>query len=50
MSHQGMWADNIVIQAISDSMQLKINIVESSQTFRETTIIEPTLCNNAENI
>ena len=50
MSHQGTWADNIVIQAISDSMQLKINIVESSQTFRETTIIEPTLCNDAENI
>ena len=39
MSHQDTWADNIVIQAISDSMQLKINIVESSQTFRETTII-----------
>ena len=50
MSHQGTWADNIVIQAISDSMQLKINIVESSQNFRETTIIEPTLCNDAENI
>lgn len=50
MSHQGTWADNIVIQAISDSMQLKINIVESSQTFRETTIIEPTLRNDAENI
>ena len=49
MSHQGMWADNIVIQAISDSMQLKINIVEWSQTFRETTTIEPTLCNDAEN-
>ena len=25
MSHQGTWPDNIVIQAISDSMQLKIN-------------------------
>ena len=50
MSHQGTWADNIVIQAISDSMQLKINIVESSQTFRETTIIEPTICNDAGNI
>lgn len=34
MSHQGTWADNIVIQAISDSMQLKINIVESSQNCR----------------
>ena len=32
MSHQGTWADSIVIQAMSDSMQLKINIVESSQT------------------
>ena len=50
MSHQGTQADNIVIQAISDSMQLKMNIVESTQTFRETTIIEPTLCNDAENI
>ena len=50
MSHQGTWADNIVIQAISDSMQLKINIVESRQTFRETTIIEPTICNDAGNI
>ena len=37
-------------EAISDSMQLKINIVELSQNFRETTIIEPTLCNDAENI
>ena len=50
MSHQGTWADNIVIQVISDSMELKINIVESSQTFRETTIIEPTICNDAGNI
>lgn len=58
MSHQGTCIligliTLLYIQAISDSMQWKINIVESSQNFRETTIkkiIEPTLGSDAENI
>lgn len=29
MSMQGTWADNIVIQAVADAMNLKIYIVES---------------------
>lgn len=59
MSHQGTCIliigliTLLYIQAISDSMQWKINIVESSQNFRETTIkkiFEPTLGSDAENI
>jgi len=42
MSRQGTWADHIVIQAVADAMNLKINIVESSENFAEITLVEAT--------
>ena len=47
MSIQGTWADNIVIQAVADSMNLKIYIIESDDNFRDVTIVEP--ANTVEN-
>ena len=40
MSKQGTWADNIVIQAVADAMNLKIHIIESNQNFSEFTLVE----------
>ena len=47
MSMQGTWADNIVIQAVADSMNLKIYIIESDDNSRDVTIVEP--ANTVEN-
>ena len=47
MSMQGTWADNIVIQAVADVMNLKIYIIESDENFRDVTIVEP--ANTVEN-
>jgi len=38
MSLQGTWADHVVIQALADAMNLKLNIIESNETFNEITI------------
>lgn len=35
------WADNIIIQAIADTMNLKIYIVESNENFAQITLVEP---------
>ena len=40
MSKRGTWADNIVIQAVADAMNLKIHIIESNQNFSELTLVE----------
>ena len=40
MSLQGTWADHVVIQAVAEAMNLKINIIESSENFSEITIVE----------
>ena len=40
MSRQGMWADHIIIQAVADAMNLKINIVESNENFSERSFVE----------
>jgi len=40
MSMQGTWADNIIIQAVADSMNLKINVVESNENFAEITLVQ----------
>ena len=37
MSMQGTWADHIVIQAIADTLNLKIHFVESSENFADIT-------------
>ena len=44
---QGTWADNIIIQAVADAINLKIYIIESDDNFRDLTIIEP--ANTVEN-
>ena len=41
MSVQGTWADHIIIQAVADTMNLKIHIIESDENFTDTTIVEP---------
>lgn len=40
ISMQGTWADNIVIKAVADSLNLRIHIVESSANFSDLTLIE----------
>ena len=39
MSMAQTWADNIIIQAVADSMNLNIHIIESSENFAEITVI-----------
>ncbi len=41
MSRQGTWCDAIIIQAVAESMNLIIHIVESHHNFAEQTIIQP---------
>lgn len=40
MTMQGTWADNIIIQAVADAMNLTIHIVESYENFIEITLVE----------
>jgi len=47
MSCAGTWADNIIIQAVADAMNLKIHIIESDDNFRNMTLVEP--ANTIEN-
>jgi len=42
MSHQGTWADALIIQAVADALNLTINITESNEGFVPITIISPT--------
>ena len=37
---QGTWADNIIIQAVADAMNLMIHIIESNENFIEITVVE----------
>ena len=42
MSVQGTWADHfIIIQAVADALNLRINIIESDENFTEITLVEP---------
>ena len=41
MSHQGTWADAIVMQAVADALNLTIHIIESNPGFASVTIISP---------
>ena len=45
----GTWADNIVIQAVAVSLNLRIHIVESSANFSDLTLVE-SLNTEVENI
>ena len=40
MSCQGTWADAIIIQAVANSLNLSINIVESNPAFAPITVVE----------
>ena len=42
MSMQGTWADNIIIQAVADAMNIKIHIIESNENFSDMTLVEAT--------
>ena len=42
MSCQGTWADAIIIQAVTDCLNLSIHIAESNATFNPVTIVQPT--------
>ena len=42
MSRQGTWADNLIIQAVADALNLKIIIIESDPSFADFNIIEAT--------
>ena len=41
MSHQGAWADVIVIQAVADALNLAVHIIESNPGFASVTNISP---------
>ena len=41
MSHQGTWADTLVIQAVADALNLTIHIIESNPGFASVTNISP---------
>ena len=40
MSLQGSWCEAIIVQAIAESQNLRIHIVESNENFSDTTLIE----------
>lgn len=40
MSMQGTWADHVVIQAVANSLNLKIHIIESNEQFSEITVLQ----------
>ena len=42
ISRQGTWADGLIIQAVADKLNLKIQITESHPNFAEFTIVEAT--------
>ena len=41
MVRQGTWADNIIIQAVANSLNVTINIIESNANFSPVTVINP---------
>ena len=41
MARQGTWADNIIIQAVANSLNVTINIIESNAIFSPVTIVNP---------
>jgi len=41
VARQGTWADSIIIQAVANSLNITINIIESDANFSHATIINP---------
>ena len=48
MSRQGTWCDGIIVQAVANSLNIRIHITESHNNFTERTIIEPAMCQQGE--
>lgn len=40
MSMDGTWGDHIILQAIAETMNLRIHVIESSQNFAELTLVQ----------
>lgn len=40
MSRAGAWGDHIILQAIAETMNLRIHVIESSQNFAELTLVQ----------
>ena len=47
MSRLGTWADNIIIQVVANTNNLRINITESAQNFSELTTVS-SICAESE--
>jgi len=41
ITRKGTWADNIIIQAVANSLNITINIIESDANFSHETVINP---------
>ena len=41
MAREGTWADNIIIQAVANSFNVTINIIESNANFFPVTVVNP---------
>ena len=41
MSMQGTWCDGLIVQAVSDALNCKIQIIESADGFADRTVIHP---------
>ena len=41
MASQGTWGDNIIIQAVANSLNITINIIESNANFSPVTVTNP---------
>ena len=48
MSRQGTWCDGLIVQAVANSLNIRIHITESHDNFTERTIIEPAVCLQGE--
>ena len=46
MSRLGTWADHIIIQAVVNSQNLRINIKERASNFNQTTIVNSIYAND----
>lgn len=45
MVRQGTWADNIIIQAVANSLNVTINIIESNANCSPVTVVNPVTTN-----
>lgn len=48
MPLEGTWADHIIIQAVPDALNLPIHIIESSDNFRDMSLVEALTTTNCD--